>query len=306
MYDLIVIGGGPAGLTATIYAVRKRLNVLLVTEDLGGKTNFHPPLPPSFEHAHDYQVVRGAEIIDKFKRELEYLDFMRLMDGVTTVERAQGKNFSVRIKTGETLLAKAVIVATGVSAQRLNIPGKSDYRGRGIYYSAWSYAPHFVDRRVAVVGGGDLAMRAAAELALVAKHTYVVMPTCQALDSPIGEKLAAAKNVSLLKSYHPTAVRGGQYAEALRVRGPEDREQELNTDGIFVEQALLPHSHMVATLVDLDVAGRIKIDAHNCTSVPGIFAAGDVTDTYAEQVLVAIGEGAKAALSAYEYLLPTL
>jgi len=304
MYDLVIMGGGPAGLTASIYAIRKRLNVLLVSKDLGGKTNYQ--LHNTF--THDYHLVRGSEIVEKFKRELEYLDFVRLMDEVTALKpvKGDGEGFSLHTRKGQDLEAKALIVATGARGKRLNIPGESEYMMRGIYYSAISYAPHFVEQTVAVVGEGGLALRAAAELATVAAHVYLVGPASEALNSPLGKKLGAAENVTVLAGYYPIAVLGGEHAERLRVRGPDDREQELQADGIFIEQALLPNSEALAGLVECDAQKRIKVDARNCTSIPGIFAAGDVTDTYAEQVLIAVGEGAKAALSAYEYLLPAL
>jgi alkyl hydroperoxide reductase subunit F len=304
IYDLVVIGGGPAGLTATVYAVRKRLNVLLMSKDLGGKTNYHFDLP----FVHDYQVVRGVEVVDKFKRELEYLDFVRSTDVVNSVHKADadGDGFLIHTEQGQDLRAKAVIVATGARGMRLGIPGEADYVGRGLYYSALSYAPHFIEKTVAVIGDGGLALRAAAELATVASHVHLVGSPGKVLDSPLGRKLKTAGNVTIFNGYHPTAIDGGQYADRLLVRAPDDSIAELLVDAIFIEQALLPHSEMAAGLVDRDKEGRIKVDARNCTSVPGIFAAGDVTDTYAEQVLVAVGEGAKAALSAYEYLLPVL
>jgi thioredoxin reductase len=217
-----------------------------------------------------------------------------------------GVEFLVRTKEGEELPARTVIVATGASAQRLHIPGEIEFMGRGVFYSALSYAPHFVDKTTVVVGNGPLALRAAAELALVSTHVYFVRAVGHALDSPLGQKLAASKKVTIMAGYHPTAVLGGDYADRITVCGPDDREQELRVDGIFVEQALVPHTQMVAGLVELDERGRIKVDNRNRTNVSGIFAAGDVTDTYAEQVLVAVGEGVKAALSAYEYLLPAL
>jgi alkyl hydroperoxide reductase subunit F len=140
----------------------------------------------------------------------------------------------------------------------------------------------------------------------VAEHVYLVGPTEEDVQSVLGKKLESAENVTVLEGYRVTQILGGDYAERVVVQGPENQESEIGADGIFIEMALIPNSGMVAGLVDLDPQGRIKIDARNRTSVPGIFGAGDVTDTYAEQVLVAAGEGAKAALSAYEYLLPTL
>jgi alkyl hydroperoxide reductase subunit F len=301
MYDLIVVGGGPAGLTAAIYAIRKRLNVLLVSKDLGGKTNFRLELPD----VEDYQVVRGLEIVGKFKAELEYLDFARHMEPVELVGRHQDV-FAVHTRGGGELLARAVVIASGTKHQRLNVPGETELLMRGLCYSAISYAPLFIDKTTVVIGDGDLALRSAAELATVSEHVFLVGPTSEVLDSTLGKKMKVAENVTVLEGHQVIEILGEDYAERVAVKGPEGQEAEVNADGIFIEMALLPNSGMVADLVDLDKQGRIKIDARNRTSVPGIFAAGDVTDTYAEQVLVAAGEGAKAALSAYEYLLPAL
>jgi alkyl hydroperoxide reductase subunit F len=301
MYDLIVVGGGPAGLTATIYAIRKRLNVLLVSKDLGGKTNFRLELPG----VEDYQIIRGLEIVGKFRSELEYLDFARHMEPVQRVTQHQDA-FAVHTEGGDELLTKAVVVAAGTQQQRLNVPGEKQFLMRGLCYSAISYAPLFIDKIAVVIGDGDLALRSAAELETVAEHVYLVGPTEGDLESALGKKLEAAGNVTVLAGYRVKQILGGDYAERVVVQGPQGQEAEIGADGIFIEMALIPNSGMVTDLVDLDPQGRIKIDARNRTSVPGIFAAGDVTDTYAEQVLVAAGEGAKAALSAYEYLLPTL
>jgi len=301
MYDLIVVGGGPAGLTATIYAIRKRLNVLLVSRDLGGKTQFRLELPD----VEDYQVIRGVEIVNKFRAELEYLDFARHMEPVQRISQHQDA-FAVHTMGGGELLAKAVLVASGVRQQRLNVPGEKEFLMRGLCYSALSYAPLFIDKTTVVIGDGDLALRSAAELATVAEYVHLVGPASNILGSALGKKLQAAENVTILEDYRVIEILGDDYAERVVVESPEGQEAEIGADGTFIEMALIPNSTMVADLVDLDVEGRIKIDSRNRTSVPGIFAAGDVTDTYAEQVLVAVGEGAKAALSAYEYLLPAL
>lgn len=301
MYDLIVIGGGPAGLTATIYAIRKRLNVLLVSKDLGGKTNYRLALP----WIEDYQVIRGLEIVNKFKSELEYLKFARSLQTVERVERRQD-GFAVLIREGNELLSKAVIVATGTRQKFLSVPGERDYMMRGLCYSALSYAPLFIDRKTAVVGDSDLALRSTAELATVAKHVHLVGATKETLEKPLGKKLRAANNVTILEGYQVVEVKGNSYAERLLVKAPDGQQVEIEADGTFIEMGLVPNSKMVNDLVELDEGGHIKVDGLARTSLPGVFAAGDVTDIFAEQVLVAVGEGAKAALSAYDYLLPLL
>ncbi len=301
MYDLIVIGGGPAGLTSAIYAIRKRLNVLLLSKDLGGKTNYHLALP----WIQDYQVIRGLEVINKFRSELEYLDFARKMESVEKVTKIDD-HFVVETKNGEKLEAKAIIVATGARQVRMDVPGEKEYTMKGLCYSALSYGPLCIDRTTIVIGDDDLAVRSAGEVSTVAKQVYVVCETGKALDTPLGKKLQSAKNVTILKGYEVLEVKGDEYARSIVLKGPDGATREIEADTMFVEQALTPMSQMVAGLVKLDDRGRIIVDCANRTNVPGIFAAGDVTNTYAEQVLVAVGEGAKAALSAYEYLLPEL
>ncbi|MDD5466825.1 MAG: NAD(P)/FAD-dependent oxidoreductase [Anaerolineales bacterium] len=301
MYDLIIVGGGPAGLTAMIYAIRKRLNALLVSMDLGGKTQYRLELP----WVDDYQVIRGLEVVSKFKSELEYLKFARHMEAVEAVEKS-AEGFTVRTRGGGELATRAVIIATGTKQKRLEAPGEREFMMRGLCYSALSYAPLFIDKKVIVVGAGELALRSAGELATVASHVHIVGVEAKPLESALGKKLQAAKNVTILQGYKVIEVRGDDYANKLLIKGPQGQQEELEADGTFVEMGLTPNSQMVARLVDLDEQGRIKIDSYSRTSVPGVYAAGDVTNLYAEQVLVAVGEGAKAALSAYDYLLPLL
>ncbi|MEJ5239855.1 MAG: FAD-dependent oxidoreductase [Anaerolineales bacterium] len=301
MYDLIVIGGGPAGLTATIYAIRKRLNVLLLTKDLGGKTNFRLDLP----WIHEYQVIRGLEIVNKFRTELEYLDFARHIEAVEKVEKGE-KGFVITTRGGARMEALAVIVASGARQVRMGVPGEKEYTMKGLCYSAISYAPLFIEKTTIVIGDEELALRSAAELATVARQVYLVCQQSSILDTPLGKKLQSASNVTILRDHQVVEVKGDEYARSLVLRDPQGRLVEYSADGMFVEKALTPNSEMVKDLVKLDERGRIIIDCANRTNVPGLFAAGDVTNTYAEQVLIAIGEGAKAALSAYEYLLPML
>lgn len=301
MYDLIIIGGGPAGLTAMIYAIRKRLNALLVTKDLGGKTQYHLSLP----WIEDYQVIRGIELINKFRTELEYLKFARHMEAVELVEKKKD-HFTVHTRGGGELNAKAIIVASGVKLTRLEVPGEKQFIMRGLCYSALSYAPLLIDRKTIVVGDGDLALRSAAELATVAQHVHLVGISEEMLNTPLGKKLCGLKNVTIYKGYQVVEVKGNAYCERICIKSPDGEIVEIEADGTFVEMGLIPNSQMVAGLVKLDEYGRIKVDYMARTNIPGIFAAGDVTDGFAEQVLIAVGEGAKAALSAYEYLLPVL
>ena len=300
MYDLIIVGGGPAGLTAAIYAIRRRLNVLLLSEDLGGKTNLHQELPDEETH----QVIRGTEVVEKFKRELSYLEFALRMEKAEAIEKKDGL-FTVKITEKSFLEAKSVILATGSQVKQLGVPGENDYIGKGVIYSAVSYAPLFIEKCTVVVGDGELALRAVAELARVAASIHLIAPTHGALDSPLAEKIIAnnSDKVVVLEGYKVKAIQGGDFAERVILATPHGKEIEISADGIFVELGLVPNSAPVKGLAEFDDKGRVVIDQRNRTNCPGLFAAGDVTDSYAEQVLIAVGEGAKVALSAYEYIL---
>jgi thioredoxin reductase len=298
MHDLLIIGGGPAGLTAAVYAIRKRLNCLLVSPDLGGKAGGHIAV----EGMDLHQVIDGAETLRRFRTEIEYLDFARLLERVVGLER-EGPTFTATTESGRRLEARSVILATGADAIRLDAPGADRFFLKGVAYSTVSYAPLFIGKTVALVGAGPIALRGAAELAQVAHRLYLVAPTHGELDSPLGRSLQTSGNVTLMENWEPTSVEGDDYARRLVVRGPDGETRALDVAAIFVELGLKPHTELVRGWVQLDERGHVIVAGDTQTSVPGLFAAGDVTNLPAEQVLIAIGEGAKAALAAYEYLL---
>jgi NADH-dependent peroxiredoxin subunit F len=298
MYDLIIIGGGPAGLTAAIYAIRKRLNSLLISPDLGGKAGARMII----EGVDTYQVINGADLVQRFRNEIEYLDFARELEKVVKLER-KGRQFVATTSSGLRLEARSVILATGADAVRLTVPGADRFFMRGVAYSTVSYAPLYLDKQVALVGAGAMGLRGAAELAQVASKLYLVAPTHGELDTPLGRRLQKAENVTLLEGWEPVAVKGDTFARQLVVRAPDGAERVLDIEAIFIELGLRPHSELVEGLANVDEQGRVVVNCGTETGVPGLFAAGDVTNLPSEQVLVAIGEGAKAALAAYEYLM---
>jgi NADH-dependent peroxiredoxin subunit F len=297
MHDLIILGGGPAGLTAAIYAIRKGLDVLLVTRDLGGKSNFHLQLP--FVDPH--KIINGAELVQKFEHEIKYLDFVHMLDSAVRVEAAIG-GYQVEMNASRIVEARTLIVATGANPRRLDVPGEAKFRGRGLSYSALSYAHLMEGRQVAVIGGGRLALRAVAELRRIAQHVTLIAPPENELDTEMGRRLLASERLTVLPGYDVREITGDSWPNGLRTVGPAG-PCDITAEAIFIEMGLIPQSELVAHLVDLDEHQRIRINARNETTTPGIFAAGDVTDGFAEQELICIGEGAKAALSAYQYLL---
>ena len=303
MYDLIILGGGPAGLTATVYAIHKRLETLLITEDLGGKSNYRMHI----RGLEGYETINGEEVVRRFQSQVEYLDFARLMEKAISIEllaNGNGEDYiKVTTESGTAFVTRSLIVATGAQPRMLNVPGERGLLGLGVSYSAISHAPLFWGKETAVVGSDSLAFRAVTELATLASRVFLVSPDPLPTDSPWLDKIRGFDNVVMLEGYHVVSVGGSTHLEEMTVRRPNGRQETLAIKGMFVELGLIPNTGLLNGIVDLDEEGRVVVDCRGATSRPGIYAAGDVTNSYAEQVLVAVGDGAKAALSAYEYLL---
>jgi alkyl hydroperoxide reductase subunit F len=297
MLDLVIIGAGPSGLAAAVYAVRQQLKVLMLSLDVGGKTNYRLQLP----HLDQHLAIPGEEVISRFAQDIPHLPLAREVDRVEQIEPA-GDGYAVHTQQDHLHLTRAIIIASGAHAKPLSVPGEAEFLMRGVCYSALSYAPLFADRPVVVVGDGALALRAAAELARTARRVTLVASAPIDTTSPLTRSVLAASNVVILTGYRAIQVNGDRYARSLTITNGTVT-QDLEADGFFVAQGLVPNSGFVAGLVAQNSTGAIRVNQRNQTSAPGIFAAGDVTNVGAEQVLIAIGEGVKAALSADDYLL---
>jgi alkyl hydroperoxide reductase subunit F len=296
VYDLLIIGGGPAGLTAAAYAVRKRIETMLISEDLGGKTNHKFSLPDVETHL----IIDGEELVNKFKSQLEYLEFARHLGKVTKFQRA-GRTF-IAATPDKQFKGKAAIIATGVMPKRLNVPGEEQFLGHGVSYSTVSHAPLFIDMDVAIVGNGIEALQAAAELAQVAKRVNVIGIPKRLIASPLGKKIKDSGKAEFLTDCTVKEIRGNTSPEKI-ITESKTGESEIPVRGVFIELGYIPNTSLFSRLVRMNREKRIIIDENNETSVTGLFAAGDVTNVNAQQVVIAIGEGANAALSAYNYLL---
>lgn len=297
MNELIIIGGGPAGLAAAAYAVRKRMDALFISPGLGGRTRRRLLLP----WVDDYQVIVGEETIQRFRSQLDYLEFMRVRTPATGIEPINA-GYRVTVSDGHTYDTRTLIIATGARGERLNVPGEDELEMRGLCYSAMTYAPLMVDRSVAVVGSELLALRAVAELSRIARDVTLLAEEDGDLDSEAGRAILSAPNVTVRRGCRIVAVKGRSYADTVVIEC-EGEEEEIATDSIFVEKQLIPNTGLVAGLVELDSCGFIKVDSRNRTNRPGLFAAGDCTDASAFQVLMGLGDGEKAALSAFDYVL---
>ncbi len=297
MYDMIIVGGGPSGLAAAAYAIRKRMDALLISPGLGGRTNRRLLLP----WVEDYDVLVGEEMVNRFRTQIEYLDFFRVRTGVEAIEPSNG-GYHVRLKDGKVYETRTVLLTTGAVGEMLDVPGERELEMKGLCYSTVTYAPLFIDRTVIVVGCGCRALRAVAELQRIARHVTLIAPVRGELDTPLGHNIAAQSNVTIMDRYEVVEIKGDDYVRSVIVR-KDGVVTELHTEAVFIEMQLRPNSGLIASLVELDEEGFVKIDEMNHTSRPGIYAAGDVTTVKSDQILISMGEGAKAALSIYDDLL---
>jgi thioredoxin reductase len=296
MYDLIIIGGGPAGITAAATALNQRLETLIIAERWGGQTTYEMQLAD----AEGREVITGEKLLDAFRRQLDYLDFVRHFDTVTKVT-PDGASFVVDTARGMCFEGRSLIVATGAKPQRLDVPGEARLTGRGLSYSATTHSSLFLGADVAVVGRERRAQCAAADLARKAHQVYLLVPGSLE-EMPVRQALCEMPGVEVLEGVQVQEVIGGEFVEAIAAAMLGGELREIPVKGVFVKLPRTPNSNLVRGWVDLDECGCILVDVNCATNAPGVFAAGDVTHV-SEQVLVHIGEGAKAAISASHYLL---
>lgn len=299
MHDIVIIGGGPAGLTAAVYAARKKLDTVVLTKEFGGQ----PMWTMDIENYMGYQFITGPELMEKFDEQARrHADNIKYEEVKMLTLHGDG-TFSV-ISDANTYAAKAIIIASGKRPRRLEVPGEVEFTGRGVSYCATCDGPLFINKTVAVVGGGNSALQAAYELSGVAEKVYLVTRNKYSADPVIIDKLRQANNVIELQGYISKSVQGNRAVEKFIVaKTDRGEETDLAVQGIFVEIGLKPNSEFVEGIVALNQRKEIIVDCRCRTNVPGIFAAGDVTDGIDKQIVIAAGDGSKAALIAYEYLL---
>ncbi len=297
MFDLIVIGAGPAGITASVYAARKKMNILVVTKDIGGQA----ALSGDIENYTGYQFITGPELAAKFEEHLRKYD-VTLKENEEAIELEKKDNI-VYIKTNkEEYEAKAAIIASGKRSKELNVPGEKEFKNKGLSYCATCDAPLFSGKDVAVIGGGNSALDAVLQLIKIAQRIYIINNTAQLGGDPVmREKVEQSKMVTVLNNTQVTALLGDKFAKAIKIK-KEGKEEQLSVQGVFVEIGLIPNAEFAKEL-EKNALGEIKVNCHNETNLPGIFAVGDVTDVPEKQIIIAAGEGAKAALSAFRYLV---
>lgn len=298
-FDAAILGGGPAGLAATAYLLYARWQVALVSPDLGGKVSY----PFALRDLPARDTVWGAGLVHELAEIVSGGLRHHIQETASRVERAEDGSFQISLSDDNTIAARAIILCTGARPQRLFVAGETEFWGRGLSFSAVSHAPLFVDRDVAVIGGGDRSIAAVRILIPLARRIYYIAARPQHLSDPDeADRVLNHAKVTVFRGWEVQQVIGDDFVTGLDLVGINGEVRRLPVEGVFVQYGLLPNNGLIRDLVKLDANGHVIVDAHCAASVAGIFAAGDVTNIYAEQVPVSIGEGAKAGLSTWNYL----
>jgi alkyl hydroperoxide reductase subunit F len=299
-YDLIIIGGGPAGLTAAVYAATLKMDAFMITKDLGGQAIDSTKI----ENYMGYDFIRGPELIDKFQDQLihsHYID--HLMSEVEKVEATDGE-FRVTVSGLKEYAAKALIITTGMTRRKLSVPGEEEFQRRGVFYGNIQDLSFVQGEDVVVIGGGNSALQMVENLHNVAGNVALVSTTKLTADAVVIERVGSQANVKIYEEYKVLEFRGEKTLSHVVIRKMASEEKlEVSARGVFIAIGLQPNASWISHLVGLNEKGEIIIGPDCSSSHPGIFAAGDVTNAFGKRIIIASGEGAKAAMAARQYLL---
>ena len=299
-YDIIIIGGGPAGMNAAMYAARKELRAVVVTTDFGGQIL----LTSEIENYLGFPSISGFELADKMEAHVRQYPVDFETASVETLTRQEDGTFAAHLDDGQDIVGKACIVTAGKRSRTLDIPGEAAFTGRGVSYCATCDGPFYRNKTVAVVGGGDSAVQAAIELAAISPKVYLLVRSRIRAQEILVKRMQEHDNIDVRIGCVPERIEGTKKIESVTVKYTETGETEtIPVEGCFVEAGGIPNNGFLPAEVQMNRAGEIVTDKEGRTNVPGLFAAGDVTDGPYKQVIIAAGEGAAAALSAHEYLL---
>ncbi len=296
--DVVIVGAGPAGLTAGVYCARKGLKTLLVSTTIGGQALESWAI----ENYMGFRMIKGDELMQRFEEHVRSQNIRLELDRVTGVAR-EGDRFSVTTEGGQTYSATALIIASGKHPRELGVADEKKFLGRGLSVCATCDGPLFKDKHVAVIGGGNFAVQMAIELAGLATRVELIVRSELKADDVNLARLAEKKNINTLKGYEIAALHGDAFLSGITIREKATgKETRLELDGVFVDIGWLPNTEFLTGLVELNPKAEVVVDENCHTNVPGVYAAGDVTSINSDQIIIAAGEGAKAALEAYAWV----
>lgn len=298
-YDLIVVGAGPAGTSAAIYSARKGMSVAVIGENVGGQVKD----TQGIENFPSVSKTTGEELTRDMRKHMEDYPISILEHRIVEKVELEGKNKLIHVKGGEKFITPSLIIATGADWKKLNVPGETEHIGKGVAFCVHCDGPFYKDKHVAVIGGGNSGIEAAIDLATIcSKVTVFEFLDELKADKVLLEKVATLSNVEIFLNSQTTEVVGnGEELSAIRVKDRKtEEERNFEVDGVFIQIGLAPNSSLFKDLVNVSRYGEIEIDSNARTNIPGIYAAGDVTTVPFKQIVVSMGEGAKAALSAFD------
>lgn len=299
MYDIIIVGAGPSGLTAAVYAARKQLKTLLVSKDIGGQMNW----TMGIENYMGYQFVEGPELMVKFDQQVKQFPIDTLIGEDVNAIIKTDTGFEIHTEDGAVKKGLSMIISTGKKPRPLNVPGEKELMGRGVSYCATCDGPFFRNLKVAVIGGGNSALEAADDLMKTSEHIYLISLTPLTADPILIDRVKISEKVTILTEHETLEIKGEDSTTGIKIKDIKSNKiKNFNIEGVFVEIGLIPNSDIVKDIVKLNESGEIMINNANETGVPGLYAAGDVTNVLEKQIVIAAGEGAKAALQAHKYL----
>ncbi|ROM94340.1 alkyl hydroperoxide reductase subunit F [Pseudomonas brassicacearum] len=305
-FDVLVVGGGPAGASAAIYAARKGIRTGVAAERFGGQV-LDTMAIENFISVQETEGPKLAVALEEHVKQYD-VDIMNLQRADKLLPGKNGELHQIRFASGASLKARTVILATGARWREMNVPGEQQYRNKGVAYCPHCDGPLFKGKRVAVIGGGNSGVEAAIDLAGIVAHVTLLEFDVQLrADAVLQRKLHSLPNVTVITSAQTTEVTGdGQKVSGLRYKDRQSGEVlSIELEGIFVQIGLLPNTDWLKGTVELSPRGEIIVDHRGETSIPGVFAAGDVTTVPYKQIVIAVGEGAKASLSAFDHLIRT-
>ena len=304
-YEVLIVGGGPAGAAAGVYAARKGIRTGIVAERFGGQVLDTMGIENFTSIKYTEGPKLGAELEEHVRHnEVDLMNLQRAEELIPAAE--EGGYHELRLKNGASLKARAIILSTGARWRQLGVPGEEEYRNKGVAYCPHCDGPLFKGKPVAVIGGGNSGVEAAIDLAGIVKEvTLIEYDGSLRADEVLQRKLRSLKNVRIITSAMTTEVNGnGEKVTGLTYKDRDSGEShELTLDGIFVQIGLVPNTEWLQGTVALTQHGEIEVDAKGGTSVPGVYAGGDATTTPFKQIVIAMGEGSKAALGAFDYLM---
>jgi thioredoxin-disulfide reductase len=301
IYDLIIVGGGPAGMTAGIYAARQKLNTLLITKTFGGQMS-KKAVP--IENWPGEKQISGLDLIQKFKDHLEKFEINIELDGVVKIEKSN-EIFKVLTEKGNQFESKAAIIATGSDPRPLKIPGEKEFIGKGVSYCPTCDAPLFSKKIVAVIGGGNSGFETAIMVSKWAQKVYILEFGAELKADMENQEIAKKTGkIDVILNAAMKEIKGDKFVNLIVYQDSKTKEEKkLEVEGVFVEIGLQPCSAFAKDLVDCSERGEINVDPETFqTKTPGLFAAGDVKAGKYKQIIIAAGEGAKVALFVSEYL----